>query len=77
TVNVDETTVTLMDLGYDRLMQQSCWGIQPINLQQAFAMQSLMDPEVDLSILLGAAGSGKTLIALACALEMVIEEQRF
>jgi PhoH-like ATPase len=52
TVNVDETTVTLMDLGYDRLMQQSCWGIQPINLQQAFAMQSLMDPEVDLSILL-------------------------
>jgi PhoH-like ATPase len=77
TVKVDETTVTLMDLGYDRLMQQSCWGIQPINLQQAFAMQSLMDPEVDLSILLGAAGSGKTLIALACALEMVIEEQRF
>jgi len=77
TAKVDETTVTLMDLGYDRLMQQSCWGIQPINLQQAFAMQSLMDPDIDLSILLGAAGSGKTLIALACALEMVIEEQRF
>ena len=77
TVKVDATTVTLLDLGQDRLMQQVCWGIQPINLQQAFAMQSLMDPEIDLSILLGAAGSGKTLVALACALEMVIEEQRF
>jgi PhoH-like ATPase len=77
TIEVDETTVTLLDLGYDRLMQQTCWGIQPINLQQAFAMQSLLDPEIDLSILLGSAGTGKTLIALACALEMVIEEQRF
>ncbi len=77
TVAVDETSVTLLDLGYEHLMNQVCWGIQPINLQQAFAMQSLMDPEIDLSILLGAAGSGKTLIALACALEMVIEEQRF
>ncbi len=74
---VDETSVTLLDLGYERLMDQMCWGIQPINIQQAFAMQSLMDPEIDLSILLGAAGSGKTLIALACALEMVIEEQRY
>jgi PhoH-like ATPase len=77
TVKIDETSVTLLDLGYERLMRQQCWGIQPINIQQAFAMQSLMDPEIDLSILLGSAGSGKTLIALACALEMVIEEQRF
>jgi len=77
TESTDETSVTLLDLGYERLMDQMCWGIQPINIQQAFAMQSLMDPEIDLSILLGAAGSGKTLIALACALEMVIEEQRF
>ena len=77
TAEVDETSVTLLDLGYEHLMNQVCWGIQPINLQQAFAMQSLMDPEIDLSILLGAAGSGKTLIALASALEMVIEEQRF
>ncbi|MGB2129976.1 MAG: PhoH family protein, partial [Marinobacterium sp.] len=77
TESIDETSVTLLDLGYERLMDQMCWGIQPINIQQAFAMQSLMDPEIDLSILLGAAGSGKTLIALACALEMVIEEQRF
>ncbi len=74
---VTEDSVTLLDLGYDRLMQQSCWGISPINIQQAFAMQGLLDPDIDLSILLGAAGSGKTLIALASALEMVIEQGRY
>lgn len=77
TIRVEEDKVTLLDLGYEHLMQQSCWGIQPINVQQGFAMQSLLDPEIDLSILLGAAGSGKTLVALACALEMVIEERRY
>lgn len=77
TVEVTEDKVTLLDLGYERLMQQSCWGIQPINVQQAFAMDAVLDPEIDLSILLGAAGSGKTLVALACALEMVIEESRY
>ena len=74
TVAVDETSVTLLDLGYQHLMNQSCWGISPINIQQAFAMQSMMDADLDLSIFLGSAGSGKTLIALACALELVIEQ---
>ncbi|KAA0875654.1 PhoH family protein [Nitrincola tapanii] len=77
TVAVKDQEVTLLDLGYSHLMNQSCWGIQPINIQQAFAMQSMLDPDIDLSIFLGSAGSGKTLIALACALEMVIEEGRY
>ncbi|MGB0467170.1 MAG: PhoH family protein [Pontibacterium sp.] len=76
-VEVDEEMVTLKDLGYEHMMQQNCWGIEPINIQQAFAMQAVLDPDVDLAILNGAAGSGKTLVALACALEMVIEERRF
>ena len=69
--------VTLMDLNVDRLMQQNCWGIEPINVFQAFAMDAVLDPDLDLVILNGAAGSGKTLIALACALEMVIEQRRY
>lgn len=77
TVAVEGETVTLLDLGYAKLMQQSCWGISPLNIQQAFAMQALLDPNIDLSILLGSAGSGKTLIALASALEMVIEQGRY
>lgn len=76
-VEVNDTEVTLLDLGYRHLMHQHCWGIEPINIQQAFAMQALMDPTINLAILNGAAGSGKTLVALACALEMVIEQKRF
>ena len=72
-----ETHAILRDLGVDRLMQQECWGINPITIFQGFAMQALLDPDIDLCVLNGAAGSGKTLIALACALEMVIEQQRF
>lgn len=76
-VSVSHEEIILRDLGYEHLMQQDCWGISPITIQQAFAMQSVLDPDLDLCVLNGAAGSGKTLIALACALELVIEEGRF
>lgn len=75
--SVDHEAAILRDLGYEHLMQQNCWGISPINIYQAFAMQALLDSDIDLCILNGAAGSGKTLIALACALEMVIEQGRY
>jgi PhoH-like ATPase len=75
--SVKDGQVTLRDLGVDRLMQQNCWGIEPINIFQAFAMNAVLDPDLDLVILNGAAGSGKTLMALACALEMVIEQRRY
>ena len=76
-VSADHEAIVLRDLGYEHLMQQNCWGISPINIYQAFAMQSLLDNDIDLCILNGAAGSGKTLVALACALEMVIEQGRY
>jgi len=76
-ISVDEGIITLQDLNHERIMQQNCWGIEPINIQQAFAMQAVLDPSIDLAILNGAAGSGKTLVALACALEMVIEEKLY
>lgn len=74
---IEDNELILQDLGQSHLMQQNCWGITPITLYQAFAMQAIQDPEIDLTILNGAAGSGKTLIALACALEMVIESRRY
>lgn len=75
--SIDEHNITLQDLNVHHLMQQNCWGIEPINLFQAFAMDAVLNSELDLVTLNGAAGSGKTLIALACALEMVIEQQRY
>ena len=40
-------------------------------------MEAMLDPNIDLAVLLGSAGSGKTLVALASALELVIEQRRY
>ncbi len=53
----------------DRVEKQSIFGIGPRNAEQALAMSALMDPEIKLVTLQGTAGTGKTLLALACALE--------
>ena len=76
-VKIDADYITLLDLNREKLMSHSCWGISPLNLPQAFAMHSILDPTLDFCIINGAAGSGKTLMALACSLEMVIEQKRF
>ncbi|MGO2089368.1 MAG: PhoH family protein [Oceanisphaera sp.] len=62
-----------VDLGRERMMGRKAWGIQPKNIYQAMALDALLDPNIDLIILTGPAGSGKTLLAMACALEMTIE----
>ncbi|CAB0151638.1 PhoH-like protein [Pseudidiomarina piscicola] len=66
--------VRLHDLGFERMMSYHAWGIHPKNIYQAMAMNALLDPTIDLVILTGPAGSGKTLLALASALELVIEQ---
>jgi PhoH-like ATPase len=71
---IDDKNVTVKDLGYERIMGRKAWGIQPRNIHQGMAMQALLDPEVDLVVLTGPAGCGKTLLALASALEMVVEK---
>ena len=55
-------------------MHQSAWGIRPKNIYQAMALDALLDTSIELVILTGPAGCGKTLLAMACALEMVIEK---
>ena len=47
----------------------TAYGIQPRNSEQIFAMDALMNPQVQLISLTGTAGTGKTLLALAAALE--------
>ncbi|MDR2013568.1 MAG: PhoH family protein [Rhodanobacter sp.] len=55
----------------------SVWGIQARNREQNFALNALMDPEVDFVTLLGTAGTGKTLLALAAGLAQVMDQQRY
>ncbi len=53
----------------EKIDKRNAYGIKPKNAEQAFAMHAVMNPEVQLVTIQGVAGTGKTLIALACALE--------
>ncbi|MDR9828280.1 PhoH family protein [Vibrio sp. FNV 38] len=70
-------TVTIKDLSRERMMSRRAWGITPKNIYQGMAIDALLDPDIDLVILTGAAGSGKTLLAMASALEQSIERSMF
>lgn len=75
--SMSEDNLEILDLGYERLMGRHAWGISPKNIGQAMALHALLDPHIDLVILTGPAGSGKTLLALAAALEMVVERNMY
>jgi PhoH-like ATPase len=53
------------------------WGINARNREQNFALNALMDPEIDFVTLLGTAGTGKTLLALAAGLAQTMDVQRY
>ncbi len=52
----------------------TAFGVKPRNKEQLFSMDALLDDEVKLVSLIGIAGTGKTFIALACALEKTLKE---
>jgi PhoH-like ATPase len=52
-----------------RVHKESAYGVRPRNAEQVFALHALMDDRVQLVTLAGKAGTGKTLLALAAALE--------
>ncbi|MCA9101349.1 MAG: PhoH family protein [Planctomycetales bacterium] len=54
---------------FQRVSKPSAYGIQPRNAEQSFALTALLDDDIKLVTLAGRAGSGKTLLALAAALE--------
>ncbi len=53
------------------------WGLNARNREQNFALNLLMDPEIDFVSLLGQAGTGKTLLTLAAALTQTLEARRY
>lgn len=53
----------------ERVEKRSCYNIKPRNAEQVFALHALLNPEVKLVTIQGVAGTGKTLLALAAALE--------
>ncbi|MDF1483677.1 PhoH family protein [Ramlibacter sp. H39-3-26] len=72
----DKTAVlrTLKDYGSGK---NAVWGVTARNREQNFAMNLLMDPEIDFVTLTGTAGTGKTLMALASGLTQVLDDRRY
>jgi PhoH-like ATPase len=60
-----------------RSRNNTVWGITARNREQNFALNLLMDPEIDFVSLLGTAGTGKTLLTLAAGLTQTLEEKRY
>jgi PhoH-like ATPase len=58
-------------------LKNAVWGVTMRNREQNFAMNLLMDPEVDFVTLAGTAGTGKTLMALASGLTQVLDDRRY
>ncbi len=56
---------------------EGVWGIYPRNLEQTFALEALMDDNIKLVTLSGAAGTGKTLLAIAAGLAKCTEEDEY
>ena len=74
-VEGNRATVRLID---DYLNpKHTVWGINARNKEQAFALNLLMDPNIDFVTLLGQAGTGKTLLTLAAGLTQTMEQRRF
>ena len=57
--------------------REGIWGIYPKNIEQKFAFDALMNPEIKLVTLVGKAGTGKTILALAAGLEMAIGQEGY
>ena len=53
------------------------WGIRAKNSEQSFAVELLMNPNIQVVTLVGKAGTGKTLLALASALEQTVERASY
>lgn len=58
-------------------IREGVWGIYPKNMEQQFALDALLNDEIKLVTLVGKAGTGKTLLAIAAGLEMTITQEKY
>jgi PhoH-like ATPase len=74
---IREKTAVLQTLKDYGSAKHAVWGVTTRNREQNYAMNLLMDPEVDFVTLTGTAGTGKTLLALAAGLTQVLDDRRY
>lgn len=77
-VRCKDSDGAVLELIHDfRTPQHSVWGVQARNREQNFALNVLMDPNIDFVTLLGTAGTGKTLLTLASGLMQTHEGKHY
>jgi PhoH-like ATPase len=80
--NPKKTALTKVDLTGTKLIpiidsRESVWGIKPRNREQHYAFDALLDDRVKLVTLMGKAGTGKTLLAMAAGLKRTVLDREF
>jgi PhoH-like ATPase len=80
--NPKRTALTKVDATAEYLVpimdcREGVWGIKPRNREQHFALDALLDDRIKLVTLMGKAGTGKTLIAMAAGLKRVVNDREF
>ncbi len=75
--SVDGKTAELQTIKDYTHLKNNVWGISARNREQNFALNVLMDPEIDFVTLLGQAGTGKTLLTLAAGLMQTLDHKRY
>jgi PhoH-like ATPase len=80
--NAKHTALGVVDQGKGmlralRIPREGAWGVRPRNKEQHFALDALLNPEVHLVTLVGKAGTGKTLLAIAAGLKTVIDDGQY
>lgn len=74
---IDGARLIVEEMNKQALMKQEAWGLFPRDIYQGFAMKALMDKDIHLVNISGAAGSGKTILALAAAIEQTMVTKQY
>jgi len=72
-----EEHITLLHMNRQHMMEQQAWGLKPRDIYQAMALYLLLSPDIHIVNLTGTAGSGKTILALAAAIEMTVAKKMY
>lgn len=73
-----EGNTAVIELAKDYTQAKNAvWGIQARNDEQNFALNLLLDPNIDIVTLQGTAGTGKTLLTVAAGLQQVLDDKRY
>lgn len=75
--HIDGLRIKAVEMHRSALMNQDAWGLKPQDIYQAFAMYALLDQDIHLVNLSGPAGSGKTILALAAAIEQAMVSKAY